>query len=391
MGDKIVLRQMPDRNHALDGMRGLAAVIVLVHHALLTVPPLSAAYYGVGAATPTWSLSWILTYTPLHVAWAGTEGVYLFFILSGIVLTLPVLRSRKFSWRAYYPRRIVRLYIPVIAAVAFGAMTILLVTRSDLQELGPWVVARPNSYDIQSVVKDMTLVFGTSGVVSPLWSLRWEVLFSLLLPLYMLFSARAPRLWWLKVVITISVIAVGCWTEKGLLTFMPMFALGSLFAARWDWISTAFPKLLERAWAGPGLTVLAVLLTCVRWEVAAFGVPYLETAFLVWISVVGVAVLVLLGAFWRPFRSALERPSMQWLGRVSFSLYLVHEPTVLAFRFATADLSPWVGIAISLPVSVVVAWLFWACIERPSQRVAQRLGRVRHSPEMPEVHANASR
>jgi len=32
-----------------------------------------------------------------------------------------------------------------------------------------------------------------SGVISPIWSLRWEVLFSLLLPLFVIFAVTLPR------------------------------------------------------------------------------------------------------------------------------------------------------------------------------------------------------
>lgn len=90
----------PQRLSSLDGLRGIAAVVVLIHHALLTLPQLADAYYDMDGLSEI-SLAWILTYTPLHVFWAGAEAVSLFFILSGIVLTLPVLRARgRFTWKS---------------------------------------------------------------------------------------------------------------------------------------------------------------------------------------------------------------------------------------------------------------------------------------------------
>ena len=106
---------------SLDGLRGLAAVVVLVHHALLTAPVLASAYYGGSVSDASDPVSWALTYTPLHLIWAGTEAVYLFFVLSGVVLTFPVLRSRSFSWLAYYPSRLLRLYGPIVFAVLLGS------------------------------------------------------------------------------------------------------------------------------------------------------------------------------------------------------------------------------------------------------------------------------
>ena len=90
---------------SLDGLRGLAALVVMVHHGLLTWPALAAQYDGPNRGSGTW---W-LTFTPLHLIWAGTEAVVVFFVLSGIVLTRPFLLRRGGGWPAYYGRRLLRL------------------------------------------------------------------------------------------------------------------------------------------------------------------------------------------------------------------------------------------------------------------------------------------
>ena len=105
------------RVRSLDGLRGFAAVGVLLYHlSLVARPELSRA---------TWE--W-LTQTPLKVLFAGTESVLVFFVLSGLVVTLPALR-KGFSWRRYYPTRILRLYLPTFGAVLLAAALILLVPR----------------------------------------------------------------------------------------------------------------------------------------------------------------------------------------------------------------------------------------------------------------------
>src|SRR5205814_1190229 len=102
------------RARGLDGLRGLAALVVVVHHCLLTSPTLARAYLpghralGPGAAA--------LTYSPLHLFWAGSEAVIVFFVLSGFVLTLAVSGDRA-DWLRYYPRRMLRLYVPVVGSV----------------------------------------------------------------------------------------------------------------------------------------------------------------------------------------------------------------------------------------------------------------------------------
>ena len=82
------------RLSSLDGLRGVAALIVVVHHSMLVSPNLAAAYYGgevEGLAAN------IVTYSPLHLLWGGKEAVVVFFVLSGLVLVL-AMRSMRFDW-----------------------------------------------------------------------------------------------------------------------------------------------------------------------------------------------------------------------------------------------------------------------------------------------------
>ena len=58
---------------SLDGVRGVAAVVVLLHHAALIVPSLASVYYP---GAPSTGLAGILAHTPLHLAWAGGEAVF---------------------------------------------------------------------------------------------------------------------------------------------------------------------------------------------------------------------------------------------------------------------------------------------------------------------------
>ena len=358
---------------SLDGLRGVAAVIVVFHHALLTVPALATAYYPSQGDIPPGTLLWALAYTPLHLLWAGSEAVSLFFVLSGIVLALPVLRHDRFSWLGYYAKRIVRLYGPVLVAVLLGLLTIIAVARFNDETLGAWVNARPNGYPGDALVRDITLVTGASGVISPLWSLRWEVLFSLALPLYVAFG-RAPVPAWLKLV---TLVALMAWSSQGngqYFYYLPMFAIGVLFVMHWEGLADLAERASGRPWVWPSILAVAVVLTCVRWELIAFGVSETRAARQEWVSVLGVSLLVLAAAFYAPLRSALQHRAVQWLGALSFSLYLVHEPIVLAVRFLTADHSPWFSMMISVPLAVIVAVGFARWVERPLQHLARRAG-----------------
>ncbi|MBC7517341.1 MAG: acyltransferase [Microbacteriaceae bacterium] len=361
---------------SLDGLRGIAAAIVLVHHTLLTFPGLAGPYRADGNAVSVWSLEWWLTYTPLHLVWAGNEAVYLFFVLSGLVLTMSVLRSgtktRAFDWITYYPRRIVRLYGPVLAAIAIGYGLLLLVPRDVVNEVGSWMNDRPTDYPLATVVRDGLLVFGSSGTISPLWSLRWEVIFSLALPLYAAFATTRRLPLWVKVVGAVMLLAIGSYLANSYFFYLSIFAVGALLAGHWQQVSEMAGRWRAR-WFWPGLFGAAVLITCVRWELGGWGVPRGATGALTWLSVIGTALLVVCAAFWPAARRTLTTPPLLWLGKISFSLYLVHEPIVIAARFATQSQSPWVGVAISLPTAVLAAVVFYHLVEKPCYRFAKSI------------------
>ncbi|MFC7480349.1 acyltransferase family protein [Luedemannella flava] len=179
------------RHRSLDGLRGLAALVVVAHHALLTQPSLYAANARGGAA------AWWLTYTPLHLVWAGREAVFLFFVLSGFVLTLPFLRDGvPGQWVAYFPRRFVRLCVPLAAAVLVSAAIAWLVPRVVTDGASGWL----NQHAGPASIVDTLTLARAMPLNSALWSLRWEIAFSCLLPLFLSVALMGRRYWpWLLV------------------------------------------------------------------------------------------------------------------------------------------------------------------------------------------------
>ena len=114
---------------SLDGLRGLAAAVVVLHHSLLLIPSFADPYFSRSMAMDMGDALWYLTYTPLHLVWAGSEAVLVFFVLSGLVVALPAMYKPHFNWRAYYPSRLLRLYLPMWAAIVFTLITIVIVPR----------------------------------------------------------------------------------------------------------------------------------------------------------------------------------------------------------------------------------------------------------------------
>ncbi len=99
------------RFSSLDGLRGIAAVVVMIHHSMMVLPSLAAPHFTNIHVEPALSWSWFAAHTPLHWFWAGREAVWVFFVLSGFVLTRWLMRTSRQSWLAYYSSRLIRLYV----------------------------------------------------------------------------------------------------------------------------------------------------------------------------------------------------------------------------------------------------------------------------------------
>jgi peptidoglycan/LPS O-acetylase OafA/YrhL len=345
---------------ALDGLRGVAALVVLVHHTFASIGPLGDVYFGRPAPR---GLEW-LVYSPLHLVWAGPEAVYVFFILSGLVLTLPALR-RRYHWKAYYPSRLIRLYLPVVVAVVFAVLCALVVPRAGADGHGIWMERQEQSLSLFSVFRNMTLV-SPDWLNPPLWSLRWEVAFSVLLPAYLLVAKRASRFWVLLVLGAAAVSAVGTAIgDKGILIYLPMFLIGSALAVGLQ----SDGWLAERYW--PWLMGLGLLgITSSWWLPPMIGDGNKLAAPVVLLSAF---LIVAASVKWGGARRVLESRVVRWFGRISFSLYLTHDPIVVAVNTLLpvhlAVLTP----VIAIPLALVVAVLFFRFVEAPAHSLAKKV------------------
>ena len=363
------------RYRSLDGVRGVAALVVLVHHSLLTIPALANPQLGSYHAS---GWAWWLTNTPVHTVWDGTEAVYVFFILSGFVL-MPRLTRSFAGWIGYYGARLTRLYLPVFAATAFAAVMFLAVQRTSRSNASWWVNSHVMTLTPSGVVRDAILIRGTDDLNGPLWSLKWEVLFSVLLPLYVLFSQAGRRFATLKFLGLVALIGTGLLDGRSDITYLPMFALGSLVAVERDRLGVLFQRLSGRSsrsfWFGT-LVVVVVALNA-GWLVAARG-PQSEhvknTALLV--ELLGALGVVVLALYWPAAERLLEHRSAQWLGSRSFSLYLIHEPLVISVALLLGPRWAPLTIVIAVPVSLLAADAFYRGVERPTHRLSRVLGEM---------------
>lgn len=359
---------------ALDSLRGIAAASVVVYHCLLVFPELHAFLDGRGVpyAVSGDFQTLLMTVIPPRLLWAGREAVLLFFVLSGFVLALAFEdRRRRPSYRAFAAKRVVRLILPSAAVVLVLAVAVPFIEPSPRPELSDWFNSswtEPVTPGL--VLRHALLAMDEYTLNNPMWTLHYELRVSLIFPLIALLAAT-------NVPVTLAAALAGvvvCLAEMKLvgtgalttLFFVPHFALGALLAFRREAIArrvSALPVAGRLA-----LWIAAYLLLTFRWLVPAHDLVCdlmngAGAALLIALVISSARAQAVLG--WRP----LVR-----LGEVSYSLYLVHVPVILAgLHLAPAWIPAWAVVAGVPPVSIALATLLYRSVEKPSMWLGRRV------------------
>ena len=299
----------------------------------------------------------------------------MFIVLSGFSLAVsPARRGWQLGGRARFAhRRAWRILPPYWAALAFSlVMTWYVVAQPYLR--------MPNG---KSVVVYGLLAQDVFTVGSPnrtFWSIAIEAQLYVLLPLLLLLvrrlSARAMVGVVAAIVVTIGVLGPHVrLMNTALAKFTPdlavLFAVGLLASG----IVTAGERARSRPWAGYALAaaVPAIVLMIVKGSVwSNLNLFWLD---LVWAPAIGCFLTAVATSHPRPVARFLNSRMPRSLGSCSYSLYLTHEPIIIAVSFGlirghvTAGTPTFfVLIAILLPVTVCFARMFAAVFELPFQR-----------------------
>lgn len=349
---------------ALDGLRGLAVLIVLLSHMANAGMPVLPG---------------------LSLSGTGKSGVYLFFVLSAFLLTRVLLGQSAAEWRRgvtwvdYAWRRVLRIWPLYLLVLGTSA----LITASGA---APWW---PYPMDGSSFLRHLALEQG----VSVLWSIPVEFHYYLWLPLVAWALAAAQRVGGLLLASALAtsagVAAMILWPpEASLVNDVRLGPYLTLFFAG-AWAAVASRHWAEKgAPGGVGMTILGVgaflaLAATVPAVPAALGLlPFTPDLNHRWFAFFGVAWSALLLAVVHgpaSIRRPFEARPMRWLGWVSFSAYLWHMP-VLAAVTGPMGLGGVPALAVFVVLTGLVSWASWRLVERPLQRVRW----TRQRPAAPE-------
>jgi len=340
------------RIHSLDGLRGFLALVVVVHHySLITLENADMNFLE-----SYWYLLEILKF----FAFFGQSCVWFFFILSGYSLSLYFFNRYDGNYLKYLSSRMTRLYFPIESALALTFLSMLLVPR-DSTGLGSWVSGHPAEISLNAFTKDLSLIFGTSANLSPLWSMQWEVIASVIFPLIYLSS----RYIYLKsgILLIASTITLCCFAGMFELGYLAMFFLGAAIQNLHKTDKYLWNILVQ---GGP----IFALLLVVSPFVYSSSNRYIHFVFLIYFPVIGMSLL-LENCIRESFLNRLMSGSLlRKLGKISFSLYLTHEIVLLAFTYYFDGNSTYNFLALLLTVPVAVPFYF--AVESRSHRLASK-------------------
>ena len=371
------------RYDILDGLRGVAAMMVLLYHVFNDAK------------------SFFVWPAPVNEFYHGFLGVDFFFILSGFVMGYaydnrltpnpsPVDEGKKMTFWGFVKRRFIRLHPMVVMGALLGLVAFIIqgCTKWDGTEVGLeavlwatllalFLIPAPSGMD----VRGNTEAFPLNG---PHWSLFFEYLGSLL---YGILLHRLPTKW-LRVWVACGIVSLATYAlfqEDGGVAYgwssEPMNLLGGALRMLYAYpmgllMARMFRRRKPEPLHGPEFLFCSVALV-VLLGFPLFGGKDTETIFqlicifsffpgIIWIGARGVV-------------QGRQQQAVSFLGRLSYPLYAVHFPLIyLYITWVSSDgqpyegySQPWVKAVITIAASLLLATL---CLLFYDEPLRKRLG-----------------
>ena len=380
--------RMSSQRHdlALDALRGLAALVVVISHFICAFQPelMSGLYpdlFPFAASSMPWLL-W-LQHPPMSLVFNGHFAVCIFFVLSGYVLALPFFAGQSQRLRERLAGRYLRLNLPIagVMLLSYGLWRAgwywnePAARLSDSQWFGLWFQELPDWGSLLRAMVYGGVIQGDSLLIPPLWTLKIEFIGSLvLLGFLLVVSPRGQCRAW-PVLLVLLVLIFGWETP-----YYVLFVVGANlrpWCSGSGWIARHRTVLIGLAGLGLGsihpgaLNDLLVSLGCPgEWVLALQRQVWhgLGAVLLVWSVISG----------WG--RPCLSQLALVRLGRWSFGLYLIHFSVL-------CTIAAWLSVhwpGWTLPLQFVIylgaslggAWLIAHSLDRWGMKAGHRFAAI---------------
>ncbi len=355
----------------LDGLRGIAILVVMVHRFW------PRSDQGVAA----------------DVAGAGWAGVDLFFVISGFLIAGILLDTRGEGdyFRNFYARRVLRIF-PLYYLFVIGVLIAFHSNPAFRESAGSplWYLLHLGNVPEGVLGNDVPYFLG------PVWSLAIEEQFYLTFP-WLVYALDRRRL----TIVLLAMLAVAPAIRIGTMLAYPgqeriqylftlcrldTIAIGCLLAiaARTLDVDAARDRVLRLTMLAAGAAVVIGVVTGLD-RTTAFGRTLGYSVVAVGCAAIVALVMLQRGA---PSTAWLRWSWLRYLGKLCFGLYLLHRPadtivTAVAGRVALDGAALWL-MPVKLGAALALATVSWFLIERPFMSLKDRFSSARH-PSATEV------
>lgn len=332
----------------LDSSRGIAAIIVLLSHFQLTILPglTNAAIFN----------------TPFRILFDGQAAVLYFFVLSGFVLSLALKHETGLTLRGYVKFIVSRIF-RILPAFFFGLLFYYLVLRFVSDRPSTWLdrfwVYKP---EVSSIFEQALLVVRIPNepelrLMPHDWTLSIELAVSILLPVLIFSSRLSP--------VIVLLFVYGAVKLLHLEPFSFDFSLGIFIAMEYK-KHLHFSLLKKSAIALLSLTLISI----------SYTLPSVENflnKLLIHHQSWGVALLLFLLLSSLRLQKLLSRKALVFIGKVSYSFYLLHLIILFIMTVYLNELSPLAFLLILLCATFLFSWASFKFIEKPFIKLGYKI------------------
>jgi peptidoglycan/LPS O-acetylase OafA/YrhL len=357
-------------------MRGIAALVVLGNHFRNMFYPDATFLHG-----------WQSVF--LYPLVSGRESVMFFFLLSGFVLALPFFRGNNPPYFVFACRRILRIYGPYLGALALAASGCA-IWHGQLGTVGRFSGAWGSDVDAHSLLQHVLFLgdYNYYRYNTAFWSLVYEMRISLVFPLLFWAAINLRTRYSLFLVLILTLAGVQMRHSQSLVTFAyaAIFLVGILVAKNRGILGGVYLK--SPVWVRYLLALASIALYDQGHKIHSFGLLWHLGDLPV---VIGAAGIIIVGLNSTTAKRILNANVPAFLGRISYSLYLVHGTVLFAMAaIIGGKVSHPAFFLLYFPTAIFLSWGFYVAVERPFMLWSRSVGRHKAVPGTDPVMAHGT-
>lgn len=280
-------------------------------------------------------------------AFSGPSAVIVFFVISGFCIHYPYRDEKKLNLIAYFSRRHIRIWVPIITAVLISLP--IDKTFIDLDNSVLWSLL---AEEIYYLIYPMLLTWKRKIGWKPILAVSYVGAFLVIMtdPLAGNYPSYGSYLNW--------ILGLPCWL------------LGCCLAERADALRTAATSKEAHIW---------------RWRFAAWGLTWLCSAMRFHTPIKypwTLTLFAIFAFFWLQkeiihFKNHAPIPFLERAGRSSYSIYLVHKlaPALYLYFLIPKPANPFLFWLVEMAFTASLCFMFYKLVEKPSHFWARQIAK----------------